>query len=175
MNVTALEPATAGSAETVAIEGLLEVIVTATALEGVSPSVAWLYASKSLPIVISVLVARPGRPTEAVMLENVVGALNPAGTPTTRFVLPSLTAWKVAVPTVWFPVKLTGEVIVPIDGVPLVIDTWALNPPRRACRATKFKLLASSTAGAIETVVSAPVVVRKLEVSITNPEGLTVT
>src|SRR4051794_15186734 len=112
LNVTAVAPATVGSLETVATEGALLVMVTDTALAGVSPKVTWLKASRSLPIVITVLVANPGKPTEAVMLESVVGVLNPAGAPTTRLVLPSATAWKVALATAWSLLKVIGEVMV---------------------------------------------------------------
>ena len=73
-----------------------------------------------------------------------LGVLKPLGGPTVKVLVPTATAWKVADPAAWFAENGTGVVIVPVAGVPLVIGTWTVRPPRTDCNATKVSVLGSS-------------------------------
>jgi len=109
------------------------------------------------------------------MLVFVDGVLKPAGTPTVIVEDPTATAWNVDVPVPWPPVKLTGEVTVPVPVELLVTGTDKVSPPRTGCSTDRLKLAGSSSAAAIVTFVSAATEVAKLEVAMVKPDGFTVT
>jgi hypothetical protein len=142
--VIVVPPATVPSVLTTAIAGPLLVTVTVTALGGAVSRIMFPNSCKFLP---TSAVGNPlfeknakifGAVTVAVPWRELLGVLNPVGTPILTTLVPAFNGWKNAVelkaPPPW---NVTGlVVIVPTVVSLLVMGTCTVNPPRTACPRT---------------------------------------